>query len=127
MKKVSILGATGSIGTSTVDVLNQYRDKFSIKAVTAFSNVQKLADIAQKTNAEVAVIGNPKLLEPLREALRVRQLKTIAKAGEKAIVEELLLVQLSERPALLLLLLLQRPAKDFCLQIKKALSVAADF
>lgn len=88
MKKVSILGATGSIGTSTVDVLNQYRDKFSIKAVTAFSNVQKLADIAQKTNAEVAVIGNPKLLEPLREALRVRQLKTIAKAGEKAIVEE---------------------------------------
>ena len=88
MKKVSILGATGSIGTSTIDVLNRYPEKFAVRAVTAYSNVQKLADAAKKTNAEVAVIGDAKLFGELQEALNARQLKTIAKAGEKAIVEE---------------------------------------
>ncbi|WP_301211423.1 hypothetical protein, partial [Turicimonas muris] len=33
MKKVSILGATGSIGTSTIDVLNRYPEKFAVRAV----------------------------------------------------------------------------------------------
>ena len=88
MKKVSILGATGSIGTSTIDVLNRHPEKFAVRAVTAYSNVQKLADAAKKTNAEVAVIGDAKLFGKLQEALNARQLKTIAKAGEKAIVEE---------------------------------------
>ncbi len=77
MKKVSILGATGSIGTSTIDVLNRYPEKFAVRAVTAYSNVQKLADAAKKTNAEVAVIGDAKLFGELQEALNARQLKTI--------------------------------------------------
>lgn len=88
MKKVSILGATGSIGTSTISVLTRYPEKFSVRAVTAYSNVEKLANAAQKTNAQVAVIGNHKLLPELQEALKAKNLSTVAKAGEQAIVEE---------------------------------------
>ena len=69
MKKVSILGATGSIGTSTIDVLNRYPEKFAVRAVTAYSNVQKLADAAKKTNAEVAVIVTPDYLGSFKKPL----------------------------------------------------------
>ncbi len=87
MKKVSLLGATGSIGTSTLDVIAHYPEQFSLYAVTAYSNVQKLAEIAQRTNAEVAVIGDKSLYSELKEALKDRGLQTKAEAGEKAIVE----------------------------------------
>ena len=48
MKKVCLLGATGSIGDSTVDVLRQHADLFELYAVAANSNWKKVAEIARK-------------------------------------------------------------------------------
>ncbi len=87
MERLSILGATGSIGTSTLDVVRQHPDKYSVFSVTANSNVDKLADIAAKFKAEVAVIADESLYEPLKKALSERGSKAKAEAGEKSITE----------------------------------------
>ncbi|MGL1920304.1 MAG: 1-deoxy-D-xylulose-5-phosphate reductoisomerase [Hyphomicrobiales bacterium] len=58
MKTINIFGVTGSIGGSTVKVLNQHKDKFSVNAITAGSNVVKLAKLAIELNAKYAVIAN---------------------------------------------------------------------
>ncbi|MCL4153851.1 UNVERIFIED_CONTAM: hypothetical protein GTU68_015850 [Idotea baltica] len=48
MKKVVLLGATGSIGESTLEILRQYPDKFKLIAIVANSNFKQLADIANE-------------------------------------------------------------------------------
>src|SRR5690606_21340015 len=65
-RRISVLGVTGSIGTSTVDILERNRDRFAVEAVTAGSNVNKLAAIARRLDARYAAIGDPKRLDELR-------------------------------------------------------------
>lgn len=84
-ERVSILGATGSIGRSALDVISRYPERFSVYAVTANSSVEALADAAQKSNAKVAVVANEELLSKLEAALKVRGSKALALAGHKAI------------------------------------------
>ena len=69
MKKVSILGATGSIGKSTLDLIERSPDAFEIVALTASVNVAALADAARRTNARLAVIADESRLEDLKSAL----------------------------------------------------------
>ena len=69
MRSVSILGATGSIGTSTLDLVERAPDRFRVVAVTAHSDVRKLAEIARRTRAERAVIADERRLPELRDAL----------------------------------------------------------
>ena len=45
---VTVLGATGSIGASTIDLLRRSRDRFRVEALTAHSNVAALAELAQR-------------------------------------------------------------------------------
>lgn len=52
MKQVCLLGATGSIGTSTINVLKQHTDRFKLYAVAANRNWKLLAEIARKMNVE---------------------------------------------------------------------------
>ena len=52
MKNVVLLGATGSIGTSSVDVIQQHSDLFHLYAVAANSSVNKVAEIVRKYNVE---------------------------------------------------------------------------
>lgn len=52
MKNIVLLGATGSIGTSTIDVLQQHSDIFKLYAIAANSNVAKTAEIARKFNVK---------------------------------------------------------------------------
>ncbi|RIX31640.1 1-deoxy-D-xylulose-5-phosphate reductoisomerase [Sphingomonas edaphi] len=68
-RKVSILGATGSVGTSTLDLVERYPDRFEVIALTAARNVEALADAARRTSAKLAVIDDPSLLEELRSRL----------------------------------------------------------
>ena len=68
-RTVSILGATGSIGSSTLDLIERTPDRFQMVAVTANSDVQGLAAIARRANARFAAIGDPALARPLAEAL----------------------------------------------------------
>ena len=62
-------GATGSIGKSTLDLIERNPDRFEITAVTAASNVEALAGIARRTGAKLAVIADEELRPELQERL----------------------------------------------------------
>ncbi|WP_426267329.1 1-deoxy-D-xylulose-5-phosphate reductoisomerase [Sphingomonas sp. LHG3443-2] len=85
MKRVAILGATGSIGSSTLDLVEAEPDRFEVTAVTAASNVADLAAIARRTQASLAVIAYEARLGELREALAGTNIQ--AAAGEGALAE----------------------------------------
>ena len=68
-RTIAILGATGSIGTSTLDLVERSPDRFQVVALTADRNVAALADAARRTRASLAVIGDEALLPELRNRL----------------------------------------------------------
>ena len=68
-RSVTILGATGSVGTSTLDLILRSPEKFSVVALTAQRDVAGLAKAARATDAELAVIGDASLYGALKEAL----------------------------------------------------------
>ncbi|KAB2879024.1 MAG: 1-deoxy-D-xylulose-5-phosphate reductoisomerase, partial [Albidovulum sp.] len=71
MRSLSIFGATGSIGESTVDLVQRQggRQAFRLVALTGGSNVGRLAEQARALRPEVAVIADAARLPELREAL----------------------------------------------------------
>ena len=85
MKKVAILGCTGSIGKSTLDLIERSPDEFEITALTAAVNVDALADAARRTNARLAVIADERRLRALQDALQGSGCQ--AAAGADALVE----------------------------------------
>lgn len=86
-RSITILGATGSVGATALDVIARHPKRFNVHAVTAQTNVNDLADVAAKFSADIAVIGEPTLERSLRDALRARGTKTIARAGRDALIE----------------------------------------
>ena len=68
MKKITILGATGSIGTQTLDVVRHNRQDFEVVALTANVNVQKMAELILEFSPSYAVMKNEEKAEEL-EAL----------------------------------------------------------
>jgi 1-deoxy-D-xylulose-5-phosphate reductoisomerase len=86
-RNITILGATGSIGASALDVIARHPQRFRVHAVTAQSNVKELAVIAAKCGADVAVIGDPALERSLRDALQSCGTATAARAGRRALLE----------------------------------------
>ncbi len=84
MRRVSIFGATGSIGESTVDLLMR-RDDIAVVALTGGRNVARLAEQARALRAEVAVTAFDECLEPLRDALAGTGIE--AAAGTEAVIE----------------------------------------
>jgi 1-deoxy-D-xylulose-5-phosphate reductoisomerase len=83
--RLSILGATGSVGRSTLDLVSRTPDRFEIVAVTAQSNVAELAALAIAHRARMAVIGDERMLADLRAALAGTGIT--AMGGETALVE----------------------------------------
>jgi len=69
VKEVVVLGATGSIGTSTLDVVRALKGRFRVAAVTAYRNWERLAEIAREFNPRVVVIGDRALEPSLKERL----------------------------------------------------------
>ncbi len=69
MRSISILGATGSIGASTLDLIRRNRDDWRVVALTAQSRVGELAALAREFGAELAVVSDEARLPALREAL----------------------------------------------------------
>ena len=68
-RKLSILGATGSIGCSTLDLVEHAPERFEVVALTAASNVDALADAARRTGARLAVIADADKLPVLEQRL----------------------------------------------------------
>jgi 1-deoxy-D-xylulose-5-phosphate reductoisomerase len=84
-RKIAILGATGSIGKSTLDLVDRNRDRFQVTAVTAATNVEALAEIVRRTGAGLAVIADESRFEALAELLVGTNCR--AAAGEAALLE----------------------------------------
>jgi len=84
-RTLTILGATGSIGKSTLDIVERNPDAFEIVALTAQSSVAALADAARRTRAHLAVIGDTSLYADLKAALAGTGVRVAA--GPAAVVE----------------------------------------
>jgi 1-deoxy-D-xylulose-5-phosphate reductoisomerase len=84
-RRISILGATGSIGSSTLDLIENAPDRFEVVALTASSNVDALAQVARRTGAEIAVVADETRYADLKAALSGSGCE--AAAGEAALIE----------------------------------------
>lgn len=69
MKRVTILGATGSVGTSTLDLIERDPAAFEVVALTANCDVAKLAAAAKRVSAKLAVVADPTCHRALADAL----------------------------------------------------------
>ena len=85
MRSVSILGATGSVGSSTLDLIEREPERFRVRALTANCDVERLAAAARRTRAELAVVADASCLPALQEALAGTG--TRAEAGRQAICD----------------------------------------
>jgi len=85
VRRISILGATGSVGTSTLDLVERHPDRFEVVALTAATNAIALADAARRTGAKLAVIVDEAKLPELREALAGTDCR--AATGRDALLE----------------------------------------
>ena len=83
---VTVLGATGSIGTSTLDVLARHPDRFVVHALTAATQVDALAQLCLRFHPRVAVIA-PEHEAALRQRLQSLGLTTQVRSGEAALCE----------------------------------------
>lgn len=84
-RAITVLGATGSIGDSTMDLLRLAPERYQVEALTAHSNVDGLAKLAREFNARFAAIADPARLGELKEALSGTDIA--CGAGESAIIE----------------------------------------
>jgi 1-deoxy-D-xylulose-5-phosphate reductoisomerase len=84
-RRVSVLGATGSVGQSTLDVIGRNPDLFEVVAVTANSNAELLADIAIRHGARVAVLADEMRFADLKQHLSGTGIE--AAAGPAALIE----------------------------------------
>ncbi|MGN1290468.1 MAG: 1-deoxy-D-xylulose-5-phosphate reductoisomerase [Bradyrhizobium sp.] len=85
VRTVTVLGATGSIGDSTMDLLRGARDRYRVEALTANSNVESLAKLAKEFGARFAAIADPAKLSELKDSLAGTRIE--CGAGESAIIE----------------------------------------
>jgi 1-deoxy-D-xylulose-5-phosphate reductoisomerase len=84
-RRISILGATGSVGTSTTDLVRRNRDAFDVTVLTANRNVADLAVLARDLRPEIAVVADESAYGELKAALSGTGI-TVA-AGLQALVE----------------------------------------
>ncbi|MBA8884063.1 1-deoxy-D-xylulose-5-phosphate reductoisomerase [Dokdonella fugitiva] len=87
MKTLAVLGATGSIGASTLDVVARHPDRYRIGVLAAHRSVDALADLCARFRPELAVIADPACERDLRERLRERGLACRVGAGADALVD----------------------------------------
>ena len=85
MRSISILGATGSIGASTVDLIKRNRDRYRVETVAAGRNAAALAKVAREVGAKLAVVSDETAYAELKDALGGSGIE--AAAGETALVE----------------------------------------
>lgn len=86
MQNVTILGATGSIGLSTLDVLSRHPEQFSLYAVTANTNVDALFNICVKHTPKVAVLVNPDSAKQLEDKILAAGLSVKVLSGESGLI-----------------------------------------
>jgi 1-deoxy-D-xylulose-5-phosphate reductoisomerase len=85
VKRVSVLGATGSVGQSTLDIIGRNPDLFEVVAVTANNNAEPLATMAIRHRAELAVVADERQYRDLKDRLSGTGIE--AAAGPAALID----------------------------------------
>jgi 1-deoxy-D-xylulose-5-phosphate reductoisomerase len=90
-RSVTLLGATGSIGASTVDLIKRERERFRVEAISANTNAAALAALARELGARFAAVGDESAYGELKDALAGTGIEAAAGAAS--------LVEAAQRPA----------------------------
>ncbi|HEX5518252.1 MAG TPA: 1-deoxy-D-xylulose-5-phosphate reductoisomerase [Pseudolabrys sp.] len=91
VRSITILGATGSIGASTVDLIKREPERYRVESISARRNAAALGKIAREVGARHAVVSDPAAYADLKSALSGTRIE--AAAGEEALIES------AQRPA----------------------------
>lgn len=91
MRRITIFGATGSVGQSAIDLIRRAPDKYQVVALTGGRNIAQLAKDARDLRAEIAITAFPEYLGDLQVAL--------AGSGVEVAAGEAALIEAAERPA----------------------------
>ena len=86
-RAVSVLGATGSIGDSALDVMARHAERFTVTALTAHRQWEKLAALCVRHRPQVAALGDPAAAQMLERALAGKRLPTRVLAGDEGLAE----------------------------------------
>ncbi len=90
LQSVCILGVTGSIGLSTLKILEQHPDKYLVFAVTAYSRMKELSEICRQYRPKIAVVPTAKVdeLQTLLKAINIHDIEILSdEAGLIAVSE----------------------------------------
>src|SRR3954453_22252454 len=85
VRGVTILGATGSIGSSTIDLLKRQKGRFTVEALTAHRNGAALAKLARELGARFAAVADPAAYKELKSELSGSKVEVAA--GSDAVAE----------------------------------------
>jgi 1-deoxy-D-xylulose-5-phosphate reductoisomerase len=85
VQRITILGATGSIGKSTLDVIARHPDRYSVYALSAHSRIEELAALCETFRPQVAVTGSAEGAQELRKRLASRDVGTEVAWGSDAL------------------------------------------
>src|SRR3990167_7089451 len=133
MQSVTILGSTGSIGQSTLDIIARHPDRFRVEALTAHSNIALLFRQCLQFKPRFAVLKDEKLASELKTKLREEKINTDVLFGADAIVQcagdsasGIVVASIVGSVGLLPTLAAVRAGKRILLANKEALVMAAD-
>ncbi|PZU93708.1 MAG: 1-deoxy-D-xylulose-5-phosphate reductoisomerase [Pseudanabaena sp.] len=85
MKRITLLGSTGSIGTQTLDIVAEYPEQFQVVGMTAGGNIDLFAQQIRQFRPEIVAIANEKKLANLKEAIADLETQPIVLAGAEAL------------------------------------------
>ncbi len=87
MKKISILGSTGSIGTQTLDIVNQYPEQFKVIGLTTHSNIGLLFTQIKQFRPEIVSVVNEEKVEDLKDMISTLNYSPIIVVGDEGVIE----------------------------------------
>ncbi len=87
MKKIAVLGSTGSIGTQTLDIVTQYPDQFQVVGLATGNNVEMLLEQIRQFRPEIVAIRDKNKFKTLKEAIATLDYSPIVLAGDEGVVE----------------------------------------
>src|SRR5437588_12165019 len=131
MKSLAILGSTGSVGASTLDIVSRFPERFRVVAMAAGSNVELLAEQVRRFDPELVSVATPELARQLAAIVRPRRPEILCgNAGAVAVathtqaelVMSALVGALGLRPTLAAI----RSGKDIAFANKEVLVVAGE-
>lgn len=132
-KNIVVLGATGSIGDSTLDIIARHTDRFHVVTLTGHSNVSKLHQLCIKHQPDCVVISSLDKYQELKQRISSSQLKTKVLAGKQALIDvcraddvDMVVAGIVGSAGMEPVLATVEAAKDLLLANKEALVMAGD-